>query len=96
VRSGLVHLHAHPGRFVMRAGERPEASALARLDLRDGEITSTLAHGVVQVEDATGRRLVQLLDGTRNRATLAVELDVPLEAIENGLEGLARLPLLVA
>ena len=72
------------------------ASALARLDLHDGNTAPTLAHNVMEVEDRTARDLVLLLDGTRNRATLAVELDVPLPAIEEGLMRLARVPLLEA
>ena len=95
-QAGLVELHAHPGCFAAAPGPRPVASAVARLDLRTGAITATLAHGVVEVEDAVSRRLVEMLDGTRDRATLAVELDVPLAALEATLTRLARLPLLIA
>ncbi|HWQ54605.1 MAG TPA: class I SAM-dependent methyltransferase [Bryobacteraceae bacterium] len=95
-RCGLVELHATPGRFVCKAGEHPEASAVARLELRDGSQAPTLTHGVVEMEDEIGRRLVLLLDGTRDRAALAAELGVPVSAVENSLARLARLPLLVA
>jgi SAM-dependent methyltransferase len=95
-RSGLVELHAHRGCFAARAGEYPVASSLARHDLREGNLTATLAHGVVQIDDPMGRRLVTALDGTRNRGALALELDTPLSAVEDGLGRLARLPLLLA
>ena len=95
-RAGVVELHTWTGRFAAQPGEYPVASALARLDLRDGNTAPTLAHNVMEVEDRTARDLVLLLDGTRNRATLAVELDVPLPAIEEGLMRLARVPLLEA
>ena len=94
-RAGLVELHAHRGCFAARAGEYPVASALARHDLREGTLTATLAHGVVQIEDPVGRRLVEALDGTRNRGALALQLDAPLDAIEGSLARLARLPLLL-
>jgi hypothetical protein len=60
----------------------------------------------VRIEDDLGRRLVTLLDGTRDRAALAAELrawlvergaPVPddLEAgLERSLQGLARLALI--
>jgi SAM-dependent methyltransferase len=95
-RCGLVELHACPGRFAPQPGERPEASATARLELRDGPTAATLDHGVVEIEDEIGRRLVRLLDGSRDRAALAAELQVPLSALEGKLLHLARLPLLVA
>jgi hypothetical protein len=69
---------------------------------------TNLRHTTVRLEDDLGRRLVALLDGTRDRAQLADELrsflgetgqDVPepLEAgLERSLEGIARLALLRA
>jgi hypothetical protein len=95
-RAGLVELHAHRGRFAACAGEYPVASALARHDLKDAAITATLAHAPVQVDDGIARQLVLALDGTRNRGALALQLDVPLAAVEEGLARLARLPLLEA
>ena len=68
---------------------------------------TNLRHATVRIEDDLGRRLVTLLDGTRDRAALATELraalvergaPVPddLEAgLERSLQGLARLALLV-
>ncbi len=95
-RCGLVELHAWPGGFAAEPGERPAASALARLELRGGTTATTLAHGVVEIDDEKGRRLVELLDGTRDRAALAAELGVPAEALEQNLAELARVPLLIA
>jgi hypothetical protein len=95
-RCGLVRLHAHAGRFALRAGEYPLASAIARLDVREGAVTSTLAHEGLRVEDGGAKRLLEALDGTRNRAALALELNVSLAEIEDGLAKLARLPILMA
>jgi hypothetical protein len=67
---------------------------------------TNLRHGSVRIEDELGRRLVELLDGRRDRAALVAELrafgtasgtPVP-DDLEDGLErslrGLAGLALL--
>ena len=82
--------------YTGRASERPVASEVARLDLREGTQAATLTHGIVEIDDDTGRRLVGLLDGTRDLETLAAELGVGVAAVESSLARLARLPLLVA
>jgi hypothetical protein len=68
---------------------------------------TNLRHASVRIEDELGRRLVELLDGRRDRAALLAELrafqpasGTPLpDALEDGLErslrGLAGLALLV-
>lgn len=107
--AGLVELHACPVRCAARAGERPLASRLARLQLRHGPEVTTLRHSTVTVEGALERELVLLLDGTRDRAALlealaafaashALRPDTPINAaeLERALEKLARLSLLAA
>ena len=85
--AGLIELHAHAPRFAETAGERPEASALARLQARENPWVTTLCHGRVRLDDEVGRRLVELLDGTRDRAALARELGaVAPAALEQSLE----------
>ena len=61
----------------------------------------TLRHRSVHLEDGLGRRLIVLLDGTRDRAALAAEMrpyagGAVEAALERSLDGLARLGLLVA
>jgi hypothetical protein len=46
------------------------------------------------VPDELGRRLITLLDGTRDRAALLRELDRPADELERSLEGLARIAVL--
>jgi methyltransferase-like protein len=102
--ANLVVLHAHPPELTTTPGERPRASALARHQAQTGELVTNLRHAVVRIEDDLGRRLVTLLDGTRDHAALAAELRAELdptlddEALRTGLErslsGLARLALL--
>jgi hypothetical protein len=98
---GVVKLHVRPPGLVPKAGERPRASALTRHEAATGDTFSSLRHAVVKVENEFGRRVLMLLDGTRDRAALAAELraagDVPddLEGeIERTLTYLARFALL--
>jgi SAM-dependent methyltransferase len=104
----IVQLHAAPPPLTTSAGERPEASPLARHQARSGELVTNLRHTGVRIEDDLGRRLVVLLDGTRDRAQLLHELAAFLRdsgravpddlegGLERSLEGLARLALLRA
>jgi SAM-dependent methyltransferase len=100
--SGLVELHAAPSRFTLEASQRPRAFALARLQAEGDSLVTTLRHTSVELDDDLGRRLVTLLDGTRDRAALLKELasesSEPLRAedLERSLTGLAHLALLEA
>ena len=76
------------------ASERPVASALARLQAAEGMRVTTLLHTSVEVGDELGRRLIRLLDGTRDRAALTAELGRPADELERSLQGLARIGLL--
>lgn len=57
---------------------------------------TNLRHESVNLDDPLARRLVPLLDGTRDRAALAAALGEPLDAIEPRLAHLAKLALLLA
>ncbi|HEX5616818.1 MAG TPA: class I SAM-dependent methyltransferase [Solirubrobacteraceae bacterium] len=90
----LVQLHVRAPEIAITPSERPMASALARLQAATGSRITNLRHGSVEVPDELGRRLITLLDGTRDRAALLRELDRPAEELERSLEGLARLAVL--
>lgn len=66
----IVNLHVHPPALVAAAGERPLASPLARWQAARQEELTTLTHTRVRVPDPHARRLLTLLDGTRDRAAL--------------------------
>jgi methyltransferase-like protein len=69
----LLVLHVHPPRLAASVSPRPVASPLARLQARgDGAIT-TQRHDQVPL-DGTHRRLLSLLDGTRDRDALVDQL----------------------
>lgn len=92
--ANLVRLHVWAPPLVTTVPERPLASALARLQAAEGTRVTTLLHASVEVGDELGRRLIGLLDGTRDRAALLAELDRPADELERSLEGLARIGLL--
>jgi SAM-dependent methyltransferase len=94
--AGAVQLHAHAPGLVTMPGERPVASAVARAQLESSETVTNLRHEAVRLDDEIARRLVPLLDGTRDRAALAAALNEPLDAIEARLLHLAKLALLRA
>jgi hypothetical protein len=104
--ANLVALHVHPPRTASTPGDAPRATALARHQARAGETVTNLRHASVRIEDDLGRRLVTLLDGSRDRAALAADLraflsergrpvpDDLAESLERSLRGLAQLALL--
>lgn len=68
---GVVELFTEPPRFAVRAGERPEVSAVARLQLRAGQkMLTNLRHAPVAADHPLTRQLLLLMDGTRDRAAL--------------------------
>jgi len=78
---------------------RSRVSALTRLEAAQGELLTTARHGGFRLDDDLGRRLIPLLDGTRDRAALldALHADAALgrEALERGIERRARAGLLL-
>jgi PKMT, C-terminal winged helix domain len=90
--ANLVQLHVHPLSCATHAGERPHVTPLARHQAERGEYVTNLRHVQVRVEDERGRRLITLLDGTRDRAALAREL--PVDGLDAALESLAQLALI--
>ncbi len=69
-----VDLHVHVPRFLAEPSERPVVSPLARLQLQEGSIVTTMRHTSVDLESSLLRHLLLLLDGTRDRSALVREL----------------------
>jgi SAM-dependent methyltransferase len=90
----FVQLHVWAPPIATEPPERPVASALARLQVASGTRVTNLRHGSIDVADELGRRLIALLDGTRDRADLVRELGRPADELERSLQGLARIALL--
>lgn len=100
-RAGRVGPRLDPPTFTVEPGERPRASAYARLQAQEGPSVTSLRHEPVRVEEPAARRLLTLLDGTRDRAAIlrdfarapdGTHLDE--EALQGNLEQLAALALL--
>ena len=96
----LVTLHCTPIAVGTRDAAQPRASALARMQARDGRPLTNLRHEVVEL-DERGRLLVTLLDGSRDRAALrgalaAAGADDDPAALEFSIDQLARNALLLA
>ena len=94
--ANLVQLHVWAPPLPAAVGERPVASALARVQAARGTHVTNLWHATVEVPDDLGRRLITLLDGTRDRAALLQEMQRPAAELERSLEGLRRIALLEA
>jgi methyltransferase-like protein/trans-aconitate methyltransferase len=77
---GFVDLHSYPSNIVTDISERPMASPLARWQICQGQAVSTLRHVPLKIEDALGREVLRLLDGTRDRAALLNELSERVKA----------------
>jgi hypothetical protein len=105
--ANLVALHVHPPAVATTPSAAPRASPLARHQAQAGALVTNLRHVSVRIEDDLGRRLITLLDGTRDRDALAAELGAFIaergermpeaqlrEGLERSLQGLARLALL--
>ena len=105
--AGFIEFRMHRAPFTIEPGEKPRASALARLQLGYGDRVTTMRHRVARIEDDLGRELLRLMDGTRDRAALKVGLDkvsqggggnaaaVSLGKLDERLRSLARLALVL-
>jgi cyclopropane fatty-acyl-phospholipid synthase-like methyltransferase len=97
---GVVELHYAPSPFALAAGERPEGSALARLQAQRGGPATTLRHEHGTFSGDT-LRLFLLLDGTRTRAEIAATIwpgvaeNKALPELDAALSHFARLGLMV-
>ena len=88
--AGVLEFHLHVPTFTLIPGERPLASALARLQAQQGPITTSLLGNSVKFDDFLGRQLLVLLDGSRDRATLLKDFWTLIEStIQAGPEELA-------
>jgi methyltransferase-like protein len=77
-----VHFGTRPG-CAAPLGERPKLSPLARLQAEAGKpVVSSFRHFSVDVRDPLFRRLLLLLDGTRDRAALVEALAAAVESGE--------------
>jgi len=80
--NAMLELYVDPPPVLARTpSDRPRASRVARYLAAQNESPINQRHGTVTI-DATQRRFIQLLDGTRTRDQLAAELGVARQAID--------------
>lgn len=72
--AGLVELTVYRPRFTTTVSERPVASPLARWQISRGKPVVNLWLCAIKLDEPIMRHLCTLLDGSRDRATLADEL----------------------
>ena len=99
--ANFAELHTHVPSFVTKPSGKPVATALVRAQLRFGPHVTTLRHASISVDDESGRHLLSLLDGTRDRAQLLAAMSerfegVTAERLQSSLEELAEAALLEA
>jgi methyltransferase-like protein/ubiquinone/menaquinone biosynthesis C-methylase UbiE len=83
---GIVEFSLVPPRLVARPTNKPLASPLARLQSEEGSEVVNLRHFNLRIEDPLSRRLLQLLDGSRDRDAL---LDDLLALVKSGAAAVA-------
>jgi SAM-dependent methyltransferase len=75
VEAEAIEFWQQPPRVATAIGERPAASPLARLQLSLGlTMVTNQRHQSIDLPDESGRALVSLLDGTRDREALAAAM----------------------
>ena len=92
----MIELHGFPGVAAV-AGQRPIASPLARYQASTEEPNvTTLWHRSLDVTGEPSRKMLGLLDGTRDRETLVAEMNCTKEVLDAELNALGRHALLIA
>jgi hypothetical protein len=75
VEAEAIELWQQPPRVATAIGERPVASPLARVQLSFGlTMVTNQRHQSIDLPEETGRALVSLLDGTRDRKALVAAI----------------------
>jgi len=60
-----IELHLYPPQFATTVSQRPQASALARMQAKTETLITNLRHGSVLLNDDVTRRFLPLVDGSR-------------------------------
>jgi len=99
--ANFAELHAYIPAGANTVSERPVSSPLARAQLRNGQRVTNLRHASISVDDESGRLLLSLMDGTRDRAQLLAELSkhfhsVTVDELNLNMNEMAKMSLLVA
>jgi methyltransferase-like protein/SAM-dependent methyltransferase len=80
-RIGFVELQISPPEVANKVSKQPSVSRLARFQLERGEWAVNQSHVLIKFPDPLSRKLVQLLDGTRDQEMLRRDL---LDFVQSG------------
>jgi SAM-dependent methyltransferase len=94
--TGLLDLHSRMPPIALEAGNRPLASAFARICAAETLRVPSLLGSGAELGDETDRQLLQLLDGSRDLARLAMETGLEADDLRQRLRVMARQGLLLA
>ena len=94
-QAGALQLHLEAPRIGTTLEGRPEATAVARAQAAEGRAVTTLRHAMVKLDDDLAKRMVPLLDGTRDAGALARDLGAEPAAVDAWLRHLTRLGVLL-
>ncbi len=86
----MVELRTHQTAAAGTVSGRPVASPLARIEAESGEFVTTLLHRHVRLADARARRLLTLLDGTRDYDALTTQMAAEVGAAEDQIAASVR------
>jgi len=99
--TGIVDLRMVPASVAAQPGERPEVFAAARWVNREHAVLPNLYNEALRIQDAGGRKLIGLLDGTKTREELIAAIGEPFSGpggharLDEALTVLAKKALLV-
>jgi hypothetical protein len=99
--TGIVDLRMVPAAVAALPGERPEVFAAARWINREHDVIPNLYNEALRIQDAGGRKLLGLLDGTKTRDELIAAIGGPFSGpggrahLDDALTVLAKKALLV-
>jgi len=81
--TSIIELHLHHPQSNVEISDMPEVNRLSRWQLRYSDLVTTLFNKYMKIDDPVSRRLLELLDGTRNRTELLAHIS---EFIETNVE----------
>lgn len=94
--AGLLEVDTYPWNYPPKPTERPAITALCRYQAKEGSRVTSLRHQAVDLDDEAARRLLLLLDGTRDRAALIAQTGLDAATVDLYLNKLSSLSLLVS
>ena len=94
--AGLLEIDTSPWPYPTTVPQRPCVSQLARFQAREGARVTSLRHQGVDLDDEQARKLLPLLDGTRDRDALIRDSGLEAITLDEYLKKLLNLSLLIS